>query len=139
MGHELGPNGRQVERMLDELHRLSDFQLLRLAAFGDRSAEPGRSALYASVADRVKRGGRVRAVERGREALGTWASWRKQLAAPEVVVSVASLTSDARRQALPAAYDAMVATVARDLLSNEEYDFLTAPWREATEAAPPEA
>ena len=43
------------------------------------------------------------------------------------------LTSDARRQALPAAYDAMVGYVARDLLTAEEFDFLTAPWHEISD------
>ena len=135
MSDELGPNARDVERLMDGLHRLSDGQLLRLAAFGERAQAPEHRAVYAAIGARVKAARRQRAVENGRELLTRWVGWRKQLAAPDFVVSVDNLTSDARRQALPAAYDAMVAFVARDLLGADEFDFLTEPWREATEGS----
>jgi hypothetical protein len=127
---ELGPNGPELERLFGRLHRLSEGELLRLAAFGDRSADPEHRAVYTAIGARVKAAHRQRAVESGREMLMRWVSWRKQLAAPDVVVTVPDLTSDARRQALPAAYDAMVGYAARDLLTAEEFDFLTAPWQE---------
>ena len=130
MSDELGPNARDVEHLIERLHRLRDSELLRLAAFGDRSMDPDHRALYEAVGARVKGARRQHAVENGRDLLSRWLSWRRQLAAPDLVVSVADLTSDARRQALPAAYDAMVAYVARDLLTAEEFDFLTAPWHE---------
>ena len=134
MGDELGPNARDVERLIERLHRLRDGELLRLAAFGDRSSDPDHRAVYETVGARVKAARRQRAVEEARELLMRWVSWRRQLAAPELVVSVADLTSDARSQALPAAYDAMVGYVARDLLTDEEFEFLTAPWREVAPA-----
>lgn len=132
MDDDLGPHARDVERLIDRLHRLREGELLRLAAFGDRSTDPDHRAVYDSIGGRVKAARRQRAVENGRDLLRRWVSWRKQLAAPDLVVSVADLTSDARRQALPAAYDAMVGYVARDLLTAEEFDFLTAPWREVS-------
>ncbi len=130
MDDDLGPNVLEVERLIDGLHRLREGQLLRLAAFGDRSTDPDHHAVHEAIGARVKAARRQRALENGRDLLMRWVSWRKQLAAPDLVVSVADLTSDARRQALPAAYDAMVAYVARDLLAAEEFDFLTAPWHE---------
>ena len=133
MTDELGPNARDVERLIERLHRLRDGELLRLAAFGDRSTDPDHRALYEAIGARVKAARRLHAVENGRDLLTRWVSWRRQLAAPDLVVSVADLTSDARRQALPAAYDAMVGYVARDLLTAEEFDFLTAPWHEISD------
>ena len=137
MDDDLGPNEADVERLMAGLHRLSEGQLLRLAAFGDRSADPDRRAVYAAIGARVKAAGRQRAVEQGRERLVQWVGWRKQLAAPDVMVPLPSLISDARQQALPPAYDAMVAFVARDLLSAEEFELLTEPWHEVVGELPP--
>lgn len=127
---ELGPNADEVERFMARLQRLPDGALLRLAAFGDRASDPEHRAVYAAIGRRVDAAGRKPAIEGGRDLLTRWVSWRGEIALPGYIVSVDDLTSDARRQALPAAYDAMVAFVARDLLRPDEFEFLTEPWRE---------
>jgi len=132
MADDLGPNTREVERFVDRLYDLNNGELLRLAAFGDRSRDPSLGAVYGLIGGRVKAARRQRAVEEGRELLLRWVSQRKQIAAPDFVASVEDLTSDGRRQAMPAAYDAMVAYVAKDLLTPEEFDLLTEPWREVS-------
>lgn len=62
--------------------------------------------------------------------LASWAGWREAVPVPGFLLTLDTLTSDARRQAWPALYDAMVGCIARDLLTDEEFLFLTDPVRE---------
>ena len=134
MGAGLGPRTRDVERFVERLYELSDGELLRLGAFGDRSKSPEARPIYQAVRERVRAAHRERAIERGRELILEWATRPPDLPLPGfATLPVGDLEAnamDSRREAFPAAYDAMVGYVARDLLTAEEFDFLTAPWQE---------
>jgi hypothetical protein len=134
MGAGLGPRTRDVERFVERLYELSDGELLRLGAFGDRSLSPAVAPIYQAVRERVRTAHRERAIERGRELLIAWAMRPSDLPLPGLatlpISDLAANAMDSRREAFPGAYDAMVAYVAGDLLTTEEIDFLTAPWQE---------
>jgi hypothetical protein len=134
MSPGLGPRMRDVEGFVERLYELSDGELLRLGAFGDRSVSPDAAPIYQAVRERVRTAHREPAVERGRELLLAWATRPSDLPLPGfATLPIGDLEAnamDSRRQAFAAAYDAMVAYAAGDLLTNEEIDFLTSPWHE---------
>jgi hypothetical protein len=134
MGAGLGPRTRDVEQFIERLYELSDGELLRLGAFGDRSKSPEARPIYEAVRERVRTAHREREVERGRELLLAWATRPSDLPLPGfATLPISDLEAnamDSRREAFPGAYDAMVSYVAGDLLTTEEIDFLAAPWHE---------
>jgi hypothetical protein len=134
MGTGLGPRTRDVERFVERLYKLSDGEVLRLGAFGDRSMSPAASPIYRAVRERVRTAHREQAVEQGRELLLAWAMRPSDLPLPGfATLPIGDLEAnavDSRREAFPGAYDTMVGYIARDLLTAEEFDFLTAPWQE---------
>ncbi len=128
MTKEFGPNQDRVDALLARLETVDQPQAMYLASFGQD--DPERRRARQAMLEAAHRGGREKplraAQDEVRRWVNTWFSGGPQLAAYGRDITPAEAAVDAA----PVVLDAVGALVVSDLLSDQNLETLTEPWRE---------
>jgi hypothetical protein len=125
---EFGPNQAQVDELLARLETVDQPQALFLGGFaGD---DPARLQARRAVSEAARRGGREKELRTAQHEVSRWMnSWFT--GGPAITGYGRDITpAQAMVDAAPMVLDAIGALVVRDLISADEEEILSAPWRE---------
>ncbi len=127
MRNEFGPNQERVDALLVRLENVDQVQAMFLAGLtaNDRERRRAREAMLAAA----RRSGREKELHRAQDEVRRWVNgWFS--GGPQLSGYGRDVTpGEAAVNAAPLVLDAIGATVVGDLLTAEDVDTLTAPWR----------
>jgi hypothetical protein len=119
-----------VDRLLDELPRLSEEDLLLLAQLWSDESDEARRRAWQRAKAAIERSGLTAVLDGARQDVGNWL--KASQADFHGVLGLLGREGghvSARQSAAPAVLDAVAATLAEHDLFSEDYDVLSRPWR----------
>jgi hypothetical protein len=127
----------RVDRVFTALGKMSDSELLAMSGVWTGGDAALRETAWAKVRATLKRDGRAKVLEESRERVARWVNdtgitWAGAYNRSIVVPSGVD-QGNLRKNAVPAALDAIVAMLFDDVLDDEERDELLEPLRRVTE------
>lgn len=127
---EFGPNQDRVDALLERLETVDHGQALLLAGLAGN--EPERLRARGAIRDAARRGGRERELRAAQQEVTRWVN-RWFSGGFQISGYGRDITpAQAAVGAAPVVLDAIGAAVVDDLITPEEMEILTAPWRELT-------
>jgi 2-keto-3-deoxy-galactonokinase len=124
-----------VDRLLDELPLLSEYETLIMAQLWSDEDDEARRRAWQRAKPAIRRTGLNDVLDRARDEVATW-----MRASQADFAGLAGLLGregghvSARQSAAPAVLDAIAATLAQRELHSADYDLLLRPWQRALEA-----